>query len=101
MGIELLDLADRWGYIVDVNGIRIKQEYAPALGGNVKMTKEQATKLASLIEQKILQDASAGVDYNQIHDLWNGTRDSQKIIDDEKAEMLAHEQNVNPDNTIF
>jgi hypothetical protein len=85
--VELLDLADRWGYIVDVKGTRIKQEYTPALGGKVKMTHDQAEQLANLVEQKIIQGASAGVNYDQIYDLWDNKRTMQQIVDDEKVLM--------------
>ncbi len=90
MPVELIDLTDRWGYIVDVKGTRIKQEYAPAIGGNVKMTKDQAEKLANLVEQKTIQINSASVHYDQIYDLWDGKRTMQQIIDDEKDLIVKH-----------
>ena len=83
MSVKILNLQDRYGYTVNVKGMQIFQEYAPALGGKIKMTEKQAAELANLVEQKLIQYGVASVDSEQIYDLWDGKRTMQKIIDDE------------------
>lgn len=72
-----------FGYEVDQNGIKIRQESAPALPGDIVMTEQQATLLADLVERKIINHLRPSVTVSQINSLWQGLKTVQQIINDE------------------
>ena len=79
-----------YGYIVEVGGCKIKQEHKPAYSGNILMTQEETEKLSELVEQKMLQELSPTVTIEEMEALWDGTKNYQKIIDEEKEWIATH-----------
>lgn len=78
---------DGYGYIVNARGVVVNQDNMPGVGSDGKMTQDQATKFATLVEQKILGKLTAAVTHKQVADILAG-RSVSAIIADERAGVM-------------
>ena len=80
---ELFDVKDGKGYIITSQGSKIKQTYAPALGGNYVMSESQASILSRFIVEKMYVGLSSHVSHYQITSLWEARKDIEDLINEE------------------
>lgn len=76
-----------YGYVVSARGLVVHQETMPGVNGLRTMTQVQATKIATLVEQKILGKLSTTVTPNQISAIL-ANRTTASIIADERAGVV-------------
>ena len=72
-----------FGYEVNRFGIKIRQEYIPAISGNTIMSQSQANKLGDLVDKKIQFHLNPAVTVQQVNDLLNNIKTATQIVNEE------------------